>query len=591
MARLPTVGGDYGNWGTVLNEYLGTAHNADGTLKLDVKTIADLKAIDVATLTDKQQALVAGYYAPGDGGGGEFYYDAAASEADNSGTIIAPTAGSGRWKRLYSGTAVNVQWFGLRLDGSDETAALQAIINALTDVGGVPHKKEVTLLFPGEQASIKLVPVSGDVAITALSTRFVGEGCIIDLSSLTADQIGIDLGNHDGDNTIKRWERGAVIEGFEFVGSASRHAWGIKVSKPYQYFKHITSTGFKSLFQFQLNGAQGPYMCNFEQVRMRESQYGIYWPPSLDTSGAEMSFIRCDFALDDVAVYVDSNISGGASLWSSWNFTDCTFDNCKQYHVSVAPTLQSWDRKVQFNFVNCWFEQFLREGSTYSFLCGSGTYSFLGCKWVENGAWTAESIFSAGYNVLMTFVSCQFDLVGAVNTPVGTAANAATVVSVNSRCRENSKFALTAAQYYSLERRSKMLINVPTSIPWQTVTASAALAELGDGNQHGVLSLNNYNKITLCAYIAEAGPAGSYLGLQVKKGADWKWLDDIAGTLTTGTSKISLASTGMVTAAINIKQTFFSIGSQDTHEYRLVTYGGDGVVAATLSDLSVALEG
>jgi len=33
MARLPTVGGDYGNWGTVLNEYLATAHNTDGTLK------------------------------------------------------------------------------------------------------------------------------------------------------------------------------------------------------------------------------------------------------------------------------------------------------------------------------------------------------------------------------------------------------------------------------------------------------------------------------------------------------------------------------------------------------------------------------
>ena len=31
MARLPTVGGDSGNWGGVLNEYLLTQHNADGT--------------------------------------------------------------------------------------------------------------------------------------------------------------------------------------------------------------------------------------------------------------------------------------------------------------------------------------------------------------------------------------------------------------------------------------------------------------------------------------------------------------------------------------------------------------------------------
>lgn len=31
MARLPTPGGDDGNWGTLLNEFLEAEHNADGT--------------------------------------------------------------------------------------------------------------------------------------------------------------------------------------------------------------------------------------------------------------------------------------------------------------------------------------------------------------------------------------------------------------------------------------------------------------------------------------------------------------------------------------------------------------------------------
>ena len=31
MARLPTPGGDDGNWGAILNEYLNTEHKADGT--------------------------------------------------------------------------------------------------------------------------------------------------------------------------------------------------------------------------------------------------------------------------------------------------------------------------------------------------------------------------------------------------------------------------------------------------------------------------------------------------------------------------------------------------------------------------------
>lgn len=33
MARLPTVGGDDGNWGSVLNTFLGVEHASDGTLK------------------------------------------------------------------------------------------------------------------------------------------------------------------------------------------------------------------------------------------------------------------------------------------------------------------------------------------------------------------------------------------------------------------------------------------------------------------------------------------------------------------------------------------------------------------------------
>lgn len=194
MARLPTVGGDYGNWGTVLNEYLETAHNADGTLKLDVQTIDDLKAIDVATLTDKQQALVAGYSAPGDGGGGVFYFDAAASTADNGGTIFAPSAGSGRWFRNYSGP-VNVKWFGAKGDdagngsGADDTLAIQAavaigepvvfpsrgglgyrITDTITSTSGFIVDTDTFLYYngPADRSVLVLTPSRNDVCAVAL---------------------------------------------------------------------------------------------------------------------------------------------------------------------------------------------------------------------------------------------------------------------------------------------------------------------------------------------------------------------------------------------------------------------------------------
>lgn len=42
MPRLPTVGGDEGNWGNVLNTYLQENHTEDGKLKID--TWADSSA-------------------------------------------------------------------------------------------------------------------------------------------------------------------------------------------------------------------------------------------------------------------------------------------------------------------------------------------------------------------------------------------------------------------------------------------------------------------------------------------------------------------------------------------------------------------
>lgn len=42
MAKLPTPGGDAGNWGTILNDYLLQAHKEDGTLKAGVVAESNL---------------------------------------------------------------------------------------------------------------------------------------------------------------------------------------------------------------------------------------------------------------------------------------------------------------------------------------------------------------------------------------------------------------------------------------------------------------------------------------------------------------------------------------------------------------------
>lgn len=97
-----------------------------GTSATIVENMDDLRARGVPILYESVQLL--GFYAPGDGGGGLFYWDAANVEDDNLGTIIEPDShtGAGRWMRDFSG-ARNVRWFGATGDGvTDDHAAFQA---------------------------------------------------------------------------------------------------------------------------------------------------------------------------------------------------------------------------------------------------------------------------------------------------------------------------------------------------------------------------------------------------------------------------------------------------------------------------------
>ncbi len=114
-----------------------TIDSSSGSVStMSVTSIANLHALSVGSLVTGRVVLVAGYYAAGDGGGGIFQYSSSSSATDNGGTVIAPTVGSGRWLRLFSGP-VYVTWFGAKGDGiTDDVSSIQAAINFMRDNGG-----------------------------------------------------------------------------------------------------------------------------------------------------------------------------------------------------------------------------------------------------------------------------------------------------------------------------------------------------------------------------------------------------------------------------------------------------------------------
>ena len=112
------------------------AQEAAANSSRTVDSIAALKVLDSSNI---QRATVIGYYAKGDGGGGEFYWDETALKSNhNGGTIISPTVpftgtsagvveflagtgetlpvGFGCWRRVVESN-VSALWFGAIADG------------------------------------------------------------------------------------------------------------------------------------------------------------------------------------------------------------------------------------------------------------------------------------------------------------------------------------------------------------------------------------------------------------------------------------------------------------------------------------------
>lgn len=147
-------------------------------------SIASLRAAALTPFAD-QKISVSGYYAAGDGGGGDFYWDSTSTESDNNGTIIKVAAiTTGRWKRIISSSPINGKWFGAKGDGVDDTTAVQEAITFVEGFNG-------ELFYPdGTYKLTAKVEYTDTITITGVPNK-----TIFDMSDITVDTAFEGLGS------------------------------------------------------------------------------------------------------------------------------------------------------------------------------------------------------------------------------------------------------------------------------------------------------------------------------------------------------------------------------------------------------------
>lgn len=111
-------------WANQINRYVFSAATASA-----IRTLGTPSAVTGQRVYTRVRTL--GYYTPGDGGSGDYWFDPSdTTSADNGGTVFVDTV-NGRWK-LSNPLSVSVKQFGAKGDGvTDDTAAINAALTAV----------------------------------------------------------------------------------------------------------------------------------------------------------------------------------------------------------------------------------------------------------------------------------------------------------------------------------------------------------------------------------------------------------------------------------------------------------------------------
>lgn len=297
-----------------------------------IDTGASDSLYDYVGSTDGQQAIVAGYYTPGDGGGGDFYWNATSTDADDNGlTTVLPTGhvGAGRWKRIFSG-AVNPRWGGARGNGlTDDTAAFVAVRDAGDQAIHVPagnYRLTGLTLSVADQvwsmdagAVLELADQANAVLLTISGTGVVVSGGKID--GRRAEQTS------NLDAVVLSGAR-ARLEDCQVTGSG---ASGVNMSGTDSVCLRVTANdcgiGTTSSGEAGITAITGDRMKILHCQTFFNARNGIYYRDC-----AEMEIAHCVTRLNGVIV-----IAAGSGIRSGGAGTP----NCRVHHNMVVSNAEA----------------------------------------------------------------------------------------------------------------------------------------------------------------------------------------------------------------------------------------------------------
>lgn len=196
-----------------------------------VDNVAALKALTVASLSNGQVILTRGYYTTNDGGQGAYTYNSSSAASDNGGTVIAPSAGSGRFLLQYS-DVLNVKQFGAKGDNSaDDTSEIQTAVT----LAGSSGSNTSIVFFP-----CGVYKTSAPIVVSNNNIEIRGEASkgALSYSPLTIGGSHIAYSANDGGDIIRVGTTSAIYYGITIrhirvgaaVGLSVKPAAGIRLN-------------------------------------------------------------------------------------------------------------------------------------------------------------------------------------------------------------------------------------------------------------------------------------------------------------------------------------------------------------------------